>query len=270
MANSTPHKAQPAASKLSFLDKMDESKIVDWLSAYGKNLVYLLIALLVLIAVTYIISASFTAKPEKEYLQAASDFAYFTNGNELQDSALTADAYNRLQAIMSKYPELHAAYDGMLAQTFLNRNNVADAKPYAQATLARTKSNDLPYYADYASATLLISEQKFQAALEKAKSLQTKMIEAIAAQKTADKRSFGDELFALNLMRIAMLQQQTGDKAGELATWQEWKQYAGLATNKNQNVKVDPIAFRAVIQQLAVGAISLPDYIAFREKALTK
>lgn len=266
MTPSSSTKMPPAAAKLSLLDNFDENKIAEWFTVYGKNIVYAIAGLLALIAIIYAVSSGFSGKPEQDYLQAASDFAYFTKADA--DSALSADAYKRLQTLMSKYPELHATYDGALAQAFLNRNNLAQAKPYAEATLARTKSDNLPHYAEYSSTTLLIAAQKYDEALDKAKALQLTMTGTLA-NSSPDELAFGGELFALNLLRIAMLQQQLNDHSGELATWQQWKQYAGLSNSKSLNVNVDQQAFRAVIQQLAVGSISLPDYIAYREKALS-
>ncbi len=72
------------------------------------------------------------------------------------------------------------------------------------------------------------------------------------------------------MFRIGMLQQEFGANEAELRTWQAWKQYADLETGQPLAAKVDSAAFRAVIQQLAIGSFSLPDYIAYREKALQK
>lgn len=267
MSKPLPHYNPKAIQKSGLLDFLDEGRLTDWLSENGKNILYGLAGILGLIVITYAFSSGQTSKAEQEYIQAANDFAYFTK-SDTQDPALTQAALDRLKATMSKHPELHAVYDGAIAQTLLNRSQVEEAKPYAAATLKRVSSNDLPFYKDYAETSLLISQQDFKTALERTVALQQKMNEVIAAQG-AD-RSFGDELFALNLLRVAMLQQETGDKAAELKTWQEWKQYAGLSTASSTTLKVNPQAFRIIIQDLAVGSISLPDYISYRESLLKK
>lgn len=268
MSHTTPHNTQTTAQKSSLLDYFDEGRLTDWLAEHGKNIIYGLAGLIALLIIVYAFSSGQSSKAEQEYIQAANDFAFFSKANETQDQALVKDSYERLKSLMAKHPELHAAYDGALAQIFLTRLLPNDAKPYAVATLARVKSNDLPFYNDYAETTLLISQQDYKKALENATALQQKMSEIIANQSTT--RSFGDELFALNLLRIGMLQQEAGDQAAELKTWQEWKQYAGLNTVKTTALKVNPQAFRAVMQQLAIGAISLPDYITYRENLLKK
>lgn len=247
---------------------MDEGRITDWVSAYAKNIILGIAAILAAIVIFFTFSNRQTSKAEQEYLQAASDFALFTKAVEVQHGPAVKEAYVRLQALMSKHPELHAAYDGALGQTFLNRNEAEAALPYVNATLARTASDALPLYAKFAGTTLLIAEKQYAKALQEAIALQQAMNDEAAQIPNTLDRSFGDELFALNLLRIAVLQQQLGDHAGESKTWQEWKQYAGLDKNNSNALKVSPVAFRYAIQQLAIGSISLPDYIAHREKEL--
>jgi hypothetical protein len=252
--------------KSSLLDFLDDGQITEWFSEHGKNILYALMGIIGLLVIIYALSSSQNNKAEQEYIQAANDFTYFSKVNNVSDPALTANALDRLKGIMSNHPELNAVYGGAIAQTLLNRSQTEEAKPYAAATLARVKSNNLPFYNEYAENTLLISQQNYSQALEKSQALQQKMIQDI--ESPAHEYSFGDELFALNLLRIAMLQQATNNPA-ELQTWQEWKGYAGLGGTAPA-VNVDSQAFRTVVQQLAVGSISIPDYISHREALLKK
>lgn len=268
MSNSNPHNTQTSIPKSSLLDFLDEGRLTDWLSLHGKNLVYGLGGVLALLVVIYAFSSGQNSKAEHEYIQAANDFVFFSKAGENQDPALVNEAFIRLKKMITKHPELHAAYDGQLAQIFLNRKQLEEAKPYAVSTLQRVQSNDLFFYTDYAETTLLISQKNFKKALENALALQQKMNEIIANQQST--RSFGDELFALNLLRMGILQQELADKNAERQTWQEWKQYAGLSNHQNLNPLVSPQAFHSVIQQLAIGSFSLPDYISHREDLLKK
>lgn len=257
--------SNPSLPKQHFLDSFEEGRLAEWLSSQGKNITYGLIALIAVLIIFYRFSTSHTSKQEQDYIQAAQDFTLFTNSHA--SDAASTEALQRLTAVMSSHPELHAAYDGTIAQTLLDKDKVSEAKPFALSTLARTRSDELPFYADFAATTLLIGEQQYQQALDKAQALQQQMIEELNKQ-TDDERSFGTELFAINLFRIGMLQQQLGNHAAEARTWKEWKQYAGLENGETLPAKVDTQAFRAVIQELAIGSFSLPDYIAYREKAL--
>lgn len=261
MSSSIQHQTE----KFNLLDYLDEGKLTDLLSIYGKNIAYALVALIALLAITYRFSSGQTIQAEQQYIQAANDFSLFAK--PIEDPALTGAALDRLTAIMAKHPELHAAYDGAIAQTLLNRGQVDDALPYAKATLSRTESDGLSFYRGFAQTSLLISKEQYKEALAQAQTLQQQMLE-IAAVQPADGRAFSDELFALNLLRIALLQQEVGDKAAELQSWKTWKEYAGLGSSKMTDGKIRQEAFRMVMQQLTVGSVAIPDYIAYREKFL--
>lgn len=271
MTNFTDQKAKPAVSRLSFFDNLNEARVSEWLETYGKNIGYLLLSFLVLLTLGYLISKGFTTSSEKDYLQAANDFAVITKHAESKDSPEYQEAFKNLNTMMNKQKELHAVYDGALAQILLNRGEISDAKIYADATLVRTQQNHLEFYTNYAKTSLLISEKKFQEALDQAKLLQTKMFEMLNTTTEKETLKTGSELFALNLLRIAVLQQKLGDKTGEYESLQQWLQYAGLKNGNAPLVKnLNTEAFKVLIQQLAIGTISLPDYIANREILLKK
>jgi hypothetical protein len=250
-----------------FLDSFNESLLVDWLSRNGKNVLYGLAALIALFLLIYRVSGGSATKAEADYFQAANDFSRFSHSNSNEESL------KELLSLMDKHPELHAAYDAALAQFFLNRGDFSQAEPLALATLARTKSTPLPFYRHFAETTLLISNKEFRKALDRTEILQTEMMEQFkqdAEQQNAEQKEpiFGEELFALNLLRTGMLQQELGDHAGELQTWRKWKEYAGLEKGEAAKTGISPQAFRKVIQQLAIGAVSLPDYFYYREQTL--
>jgi len=271
MMHSTSSDADKALPKQSFLESFEEGQAMEWLSKNGKNLAYGLMILLVLLFTFYRFSSRHTGKAEHDYLQASSDFNFFTRVNDAEDTGLVEDAFQRLNLLMIKHTDLHAAYDGAIGQVLLNRNQAEAAQPYIERTLKRTKVDDLPFYGDYGSTSLLIGLQKYGEALKMAETLQQKMAETIAKEPSSSKRLFGDELFALNLLRIAILQQQLGDKEGEWQSWQAWKKYAGLDAKADKlPLDINAQAFQLVIQQLAAGSVSLPDYIAHREKDLLK
>lgn len=260
MTNTTSTKQEPSQS-------YENGQFAEWIATNGKNIVYGIVAVIVLLAILYRFSGSYSGRQEQNYLQAAQDFTTFSRTSTTQDSTLGSEALARLNNTMASYPELHALYDGAIAQILLNKDLVNEAKPYITSTLARTRSDELPLYGEFSSTTLLIAEGQFQKALESSKDLQQKMIISINSN-TAAERNFGDELFAYNLFRIGILQKQLNDTNGELQTWQEWMQYAGLQTPKTLPAKVDTKAFRNVIQQMAIGTFSLPDYITFRVNEL--
>lgn len=269
MTNSNQHsRLNSSIPKQNLLDSFDQDSLIEWFSKNGKYAAYIFLGLIAFLIVVYRLSNSSTTQAEIDYLQAGKEFAAFESADFQKNPPAADEALKSLNSIMSSRTELHAAYDGAIAQILLNRAQVTEAKPYAQATLKRTQPNDLPLYGDFAATTLLISEKKYPEALETAQALKHKMLDEIKASPAQNDRTFGDMLFAFNLLRIAMLQQQVGNAKAELQTWQEWKHYAGL--DKISKETISPQAFRILIQQLAIGSIALPDYIAYRESLLKK
>ncbi|MBA3815131.1 MAG: hypothetical protein H0X29_01145 [Parachlamydiaceae bacterium] len=252
--------------KQSSLDSFDANSVIDWLAQNGKIVIYALLGLIVFFILVYRLSSSNTAKSEKDYFQASTDFSTFSRENTENENTTTQEAFKRLTTLMNAHPELHPAYDGSLGQTLLNRGQTIEAKSFIVNTLQRTKAESLMLYNNFATTTLLISESLYKEALEKSQILQQTMIDGLS--QNSSERSFSEVLFAFNLLRIAMLQQQLGNAQEELQAWQQWKNYAGLDRSSNQPLTINPMAFRMVIQQLATGNIALPDYITYREKLL--
>ncbi len=129
--------------KPNLLDSFEEGRLAEWLSKQGKNITYALIALIAILVIFYRFSTSHTAKQELDYIQASQDFTLFTRANSA-DAAASQAALHKLTSAMASHPELHAAYDGTIAQTLLDRSQVTEALPFATATLTRTSSNKLP------------------------------------------------------------------------------------------------------------------------------
>lgn len=241
---------------------MNAESLAEYISHHMHYIIYGLVGFLVVLATVYLLTNRNTRLSEKQYKEAAQAFALFANPSTAETEQ--ANAWKDLSTLMAKHEDLEATYGGAAAQILINRGNVTEALPLAQETLRRTAKDNLPFYHQYAETTLLIIKGKYQEALSQAQQLQ-QMIEAeVMTIPDWRNRSFGAELFALNLFRIAMLQKQTGDKASERATWMLWNQYAGLDGLNAPPLPIDSRIFHAVIQQLSVGTTSLPDYIKER------
>ncbi len=236
--------------------------LAEWVSHRMQYIIYGLVGFLVILAAVYLLTNRNTKLSEKQYQEASQAFTLFAKPST--EEAEQAKALKDLSALMAKHEDLEATYGGAVAQILINRGNATDAISLAQETLRRTAKDNLPFYHQYAETTLLIVKGKYQDALAQAQQLQQLIEEEIKTIPNWRSRSFGAELFPLNLFRIAMLQKQTGDKAGERATWTLWNQYAGLDGQQTPPLSVDSRIFHAVIQQLAVGTTSLPDYIKER------
>ncbi len=169
---------------------------------------------------------------------------------------------SKLQKILRKHPELHAKYDGAIAQKLLNSSEQGLAMSYAKAALKRMEGFS-PYYIDFSQSSLLIAENKLEEALSRSKALKSSMEKDDGFwEKKSEIVRHGCILYAYNLLRIAMLEKAAGTPEGELLAWKEFKENGGTS-------KVyDPEAYQLIQSNFQNDEISLLDYIKHREDVL--
>lgn len=238
----SPISASPVSESI-----WEENGAIQWLSEYGRYLIFALLAVIAIVLLLYKLVANSNSKADSDYLSADSNFRTFISADE--EPSVTEEAFNKLQTIIERRPELHAKYDGLIAQTLINRNQTDLALPFADLAMQRTHIEDRPFFTSYTKTTLLIGNKKYEEALEKAKELEQQML---------SKSSNSLTLFAFNLLRIATLQQQLGLKEEELASWKKWKQLS----------EDHPQAIAPLIRHFQEGKISLLNYIQARENSL--
>lgn len=251
--------------KATFLESLEDNPYLHWISNNGRLLLYIILGIIILAFIIYRFNSSSHTKAGNDYLLAERNYQLIQNPSA-KDEKSQQDALNQLGEILKRQPDLHPKYDGLLAQILLNRNEISQAKEFANLALGRTSEENKPFYTDFTQTTLLIAEKQYAEALKTSLSLKQKMLEN--AQLPSNERGFGDTLFALNLLRIAILQQELGSTSDELQTWAEWKQYAGLSKEKAPNKNIDSKAFQNVYSQFEEGKLSLINYIDAREKTL--
>jgi hypothetical protein len=255
-----------ASSPGEVYNSWDESPFIQWISQYGRYLFLAVIGFITLLLVVYRMISGGSGNAERDYLAADDAFALFARPAPADvDSAASKDALAQLQTLLNRYPELHAKYDGLIAQTLIYRGQQNEAAQFAALTLNRTADENSPFYTDYSQNTLLIGSKHYSDALARAQSLQQKMLDGV---KQGQARAFGDTLFAFNLVRIGMLQQQLGLKKEELQTWQEWKGYLNHTSSPATLGLISSSAFQKQVEQFTENKISLLSYIEAREKLL--
>lgn len=259
MKNTQTNQNTPLPTSMDLASKLEEHPVIQWFAENGKNLLYILAGMVLLFILGYKLAGMSGTKSEADYVHVQNEFVRF---QESPDSEVQEESYKKLVALIDRHPELHAKYDGLIAQTLLNRSQIAEAQKFATSGLDRTRSENDPYYTEFAQTTMLIAQEKYTDALQHSQALQQKMLPLVTKEN-----NYGGVLFANNLVRIAMLQQQLGDKKGELQTWQEWKKLAGLS-KESAATQIDPMSFQAINSLYSEGKISLMEYIEFREKAL--
>lgn len=230
----------------------EDSRFVQWISQYGRYLLWGLLALVAALTLIYGISTRGKNNAEKEYVEAESAYQEFINaepGNAANESLAL------LSSILKNQPDLHAKYDGLIAQTLINRGDITAAMEYANLALARTQSEDSPFYTDYSQTTLLIAQKEYSQALARAKDLQQKMLQ------NPKQNEWGIVLAGYNLWRIALLQKELGLKKEELKTWQEWKKFY----NDNRSPFLEQM-----LAAYTEGKVSLNDYVDARIEVISK
>lgn len=235
----------------------DDHPLMEWLQNYGKIILLSLAGLLVLLFIIYRAFSSSTAKAEANYYEAAHQFSLYQKNDD-------REAFNKLQALLNSHPELHPKYDGQLAQLLINRNAPQEAEAFANLAFNRVRSDDVPYYEEFAAITLLISKGELSDALKGSKELKQKMLKDATAQQ--QERAFGDLLFAYNLLRIAVLEGKVGAPEEELAAWSEWNTYASASTN-SASIKAAP--FYTLDSLFSEGQLTLNGYIKSRQAVPT-
>lgn len=255
-----PFNSPELSTKVSFADTLNEHPLMHWISENGRTLIYILIGLIALFVVIYRFSAGKNVKAENDYLSADAELSIFQNGVKGDDNpAIRQNAFEKLDAILKRHPELHPKYDGLIAQTFINQHDGAEAQKFGTLAINRTLDENRPFFSDFAQITLLIAQAQYNDALKRSIELKDKMLESTEKVNSL--------LFAWNLTRIAFLQQQTEAKEEELKTWQLWKQFAGLS-GASPSEKIETAGFFQVSNAFQEGSLSLLNYLEMRENAL--
>lgn len=175
-----------------------------------------------------------------------------------------------LEKLIRRHPELHAKYDGAIAQKLLTSSEHGLAKSYASAALKRTEFFS-PYHTQFSKDSLLITEGKLSEALADAKGLKKSMQEDDAFwENRSSVVRHGSLLYAYNLLRIAMLEKVTGSPEGELAAWEELKMNAGWEGFQPASKAYDPEAYMLIQQNFQKQDVTLQDFIKYRENLILK
>lgn len=225
-----------------------------------KNAIFVGVIALLLVMVFVIKLGNKKHKHEADFVSATNSFVKW---EQVLDS--NNDELKNLATLMKRHPELKAEYEAKLAQDFIAVQESKKAREFGSKVIERTNQ---PYYSDYAQASLLLSEGKFEEALEQALYLKRQMLEDEAFwEKAQGVKNYGSGLFAFNLMRIATLYQELGMKDRELEAWRELKAFAGWnAPQKDARIKQE--GFQSLLNHFTVQDMTLLDYISAREAEL--
>lgn len=249
----------PVEPQYSFSDSLNDNGVVQWISQNGKQLLYIILGL---IAFALLISRFFgsSSSSTADYLAAESAYTKFTQES---DPKARDTAFEQLNALLKKHPELLPKYEGGLAQTLLLRGDLPSAVTFAQGIMHRTAADHLELFNHYSKTTLLIADNKWETALSQAQDLKAQL-ESLQ-KESSDAKIAADEqtLYLFNLIRIAMLHQALKQTHEEIKTWQAFKE---VPVSKTAPFPVDSALYEQVVSQLGEGEANLLSYIDTRLK----
>ena len=127
--------------------------------------------------------------------------------------------YRTLQKALDKTPSMRAALQSEIAQQLLCAGDCDEAEKWAKTPIKELQSI-APLYAEFSQISFLIKREHYQEALERSVSLKEKIA------------SHGSVLASRNLLRIALIQQPIGNRAGEMAAWNDWEKWIETENNK--------------------------------------
>jgi len=120
------------------------------------------------------------------------------------------ELYRQFEKALAAVPEMKHALGGEMAQSLLIAGKSEAAQKFCREPLKELRAI-APDYAEFSETSLLIAQKRWQEALEKSVSLKERL-------------SATTHLYLQNAIRIASLQRQLNNPAGELAAWRDLEQ----------------------------------------------
>lgn len=182
--------------------------VTSFLARYQSYLLAGLGALFLLLVLLDRLFLSEAARSEAQFLEAQTAFQKVL-------SSPSEASYQALQPFLKKYPELHAAYDASLYQTFLLHPPLSAADQITPELFRRSVRPGLDLYLEFSKGSLLIAHQSYAAALEQTLKLKESVVALDADQHP--------RLSALVLARLATLYAQLDQPHEARAVWEEAK-----------------------------------------------
>lgn len=261
------HKNTPSSPlRLLSTSTSGQDKMENFIYEYGRKVLYLIAGLFLLFIFMYRMSSGSSVSAVTDFMTVQNDFHRFQESS-VADALAPNGPFTTLAKILQRHPELHQKYDGLIAQTWIVKSETSQAEPFAKNVFERLQLDSLPYYPDFSEATLLMSQHQYQEALKNAKNLKEQMLTSPFFKKADTSDSTGEILFALNLLRIAMLEQRVGSASEELNAWNEWQRFTQPNANTSGFV-INETSRQLMQKYMEAGQASIDQYIKMRQREL--
>jgi hypothetical protein len=241
----------PSLNNIQFDEDWSSHPAIEWLSAHKNILLWAFFGLVATLIIVSRLIAWRTLDAEKDFFQIQTAFTQFQQAAITPtDSSTAAADLEQLKALMQQHPELKPKYEGPLAQTLLINGQIPEAQIFIEDIFKRTQPDHLQFYQDYTQTSLLIGQGHYADALERAEQLKSSLDQLAEGVNPI--------LYVFNLIRLAMLYQQTHQPQAEWNAWEELQ---------NQPQRMEAVLTAS--QVLKIGNASLNQYIEERKNVLT-
>lgn len=230
-------------------DEWYDHAAIEWLSKNKQQILWGFLALFIGIIITYRFISAGNLNAERDFYEAQADFSLLQREANTFEEGEMQVTLQKLNAILQLHPELHAKYDGSIAQTLLIEQEASQAKEWAERNFKRIQFEPVDFYRSYAATSLMIGEGDYAQAATQAEALKEKM-------QAEGHQDFGEILSVFNSIRLAMLYQKLNQSEKELKAWEALQQ-----TPMQE-------ALITVNQLFKEGQFSLNQYIEERKNAL--
>lgn len=179
-----------------------------------------------------------------------------------QKNDLFEQSLFELQKTLALLPDLKIKYDGLLAQDLLLEHRGSCALPYGTHALQRSEALLPPLYYQFSQTSLLIGQGLYQEALVATQKLEEDLLAAVQTPRPNFEAL--SILYAMTLVRKAMLHQNLGTLDQEL---QAWGQIKNLISSTLDSPLSHESARLWLAEHFSYGSLSLLDYIQSRQDA---
>lgn len=239
----------PSLKNADFSEDWGSHPAIEWLIAHKNFFLWGFLVFLAALILAYRLVNLQTINAEHDFFQAQTAFNQFQKTSHSSEDLSTSPDLEQLEAMMMRHPELKSKYEGALAQTLLIDGQTVQAQVFAEDVFKRVQPDHLQLYQHYSQASLWISEGRYADALQHTQELKSSLDQL--------DQKVHPILYVFNLIRLAMLYQQTNQPQEELYAWEELQ---------NQPQRLEAVLMAN--QVFKVGQASLNQYIEERKNQL--
>ena len=241
-----------------FFVHFSSESFMHWIAQRRKPLMNGLSAALILLIVSI-----FLAKPKDGKAVRASSIS--TIDKWLKGAEPDAGI---IEQLCKQDPSVKALFAGRIAQKLLIEEDTSSARKYSKDLLRVTQA-ECPFYSRYSQTSFVIAEKKWQQALKEALLLKSDLEKDPSFWEKQNKQiPFGPYLYAMNVLRIALLEHKMGHVEEELKAWVELEKIAGWDKNPSQSTFTSNEARHFLEQGFICEDLTLKDFAAIRKNSL--